>query len=422
MFNSIKLDSGLTIITNELKGTEAVTTMIMCGAGSRYETKEMNGLSHFLEHVFFKGAKKYKNTKEVSEAIDSIGGEFNAFTGKEYVGYYVTSPKEQYLRSFDVLSDMLLYPKFEEVEIEKERGVILEEMNMYEDIPMQKIHEVFEEQIFGDSPLGRSILGTKKIVSNIKRNDFIKYKEQQYTPENLVISIAGNIKHEEVVKKAKEYFLFKSDKTAVKPYKFNKFPDSKKIKLYTKKTEQAHLMIGFPTFGADNFHRRMATKTLATVLGGNMSSRMFLSVREAQGLCYYVRTQYSGYMGAGYFSTAAGVDLTRVPQAVQAITQEYKKASTGNITEEELIRAKEYLKGKMTLGLEDSSSISQFYAVQHIVYKDIKHLSEIKKEIDSITLEEVNNLAEEILKEDQLKLSLIGPFDKEGDFEKALKY
>ena len=149
---------------------------------------------------------------------------------------------------------------------------------------------------------------------------------------------------------------------------------------------------------------------------------MFLSVREAQGLCYYVRTQYSGYMGAGYFSTAAGVDLTRVPQAIQAITQEYKKASMGDISEDELTRAKEYLKGKMTLGLEDSSSISQFYAVQHIVYKDIKHLSEIKKEIDSITLEDVNNIAKEILIEDKLQLSVISPSSKEDDFKESLKY
>jgi len=409
------LKSGLRVITKEVLGTEAVTTLVMCGAGSRYETKDISGLSHFLEHMFFKGGKRYPDSKSVAESIDSIGGEFNAFTGKEYVGYYVTTPKEKYLQAFDVLSDMLINSKFEEREIEKERGVILEEFNMYEDMPMYKVRDEFETQIFGDNPLGWEIIGTKKVINSIQREDFLKYLKKQYKPKNMVVCVAGPLPEAEVVKNVEKYFQFDGKGEFDKPYIFEDYT-KKKIALINKKTEQAHLVYGMPAFGSEDKHKKYILKLIAVVLGGNMSSRMFISIREERGLCYYIKTSFVPYVKAGYLATFAGVDLKRVEEAVTAITEEYKKIAKGDIKESELKNAQEYLKGKLTLGLEDTESLAQFYAEQLIESGEICDLKDLKQEIDSVTLKEVNDLAKKLFKSEELRLCLIGPYKDEKQF------
>ena len=229
------LPSGLKIVTKKIDGTEAITCLVLAGAGSRYETKARSGLSHFLEHMFFKGGEKYKNTKEVSEAIDSIGGEFNAFTGKEYAGYYVKVRSEHADTAYDVLSDMLVNATFPAEEIEKERGVILEEYNMYQDTPMYQVGWDFENLLFGDQPMGWDQLGPPENIKAFQREDFLKYKQELYQPNNIVIAVAGKCEHEEVVKKVTQYFQFENGKRAFDWQAIQEFKPQSPVKIQDKK-------------------------------------------------------------------------------------------------------------------------------------------------------------------------------------------
>lgn len=273
-----RLKNGLRIQALEMPGTNVITTLILVGAGSRYEEKSISGISHFTEHMFFKGAKKYKTPKEVSEAVDSFGGEFNAFTGKEYAGYFIKSGKENFKKSLDVLADMLIHSKFDKQEIEKERNVILEEMAMYLDAPMYQISWDFERLIFGDQPLGRDQIGSSRLIKNVSQQQFLDYKNALYVPENMVICVAGAVKEKDL-NSIEQFFEMPSQKQTKKAYPFNASLATEKYKIRNKKTEQYHISFGVRTC-AENDKRFPALRILATVLGGNMSSRMFQKVRE----------------------------------------------------------------------------------------------------------------------------------------------
>lgn len=409
----------LRLITKPLEGTKAVTIMVLVGAGSRYEHKEINGIAHFLEHMFFKGAKKFKNTKEVSEAIDGIGGDFNAFTGKEYAGYYVKVAGSKIETGLDVLSDMLLHSKFDEQEIEKERGVILEELNMYQDAPMYQIGWDFEQTIFGDQPLGWDQIGTPELIKTVTKEQFQDFKHKLYTPDNTVIAIVGDIDHDKAIQLTEKYFQFPSSEKA---YDFKPYEDIQNrpnIKITSKKTEQAHLYVGFPTIKSTD-KRYWTQRVLSAVLGGNMSSRMFLNVREAQGLCYYVSTTLDSYLDTGSFATRAGVDTTRIKDAITAILKEYQNIKGELISDEELTKGKEYLKGKMILRLEDSESYASLLAEEELLTSQIKDLQEIIKEIDSVTAQDIADFTNQFFKEENLYLSVIGPYQEE-EFNDILK-
>lgn len=409
----------LRLITKPLEGTKAVTIMVLVGAGSRYETKNINGIAHFLEHMFFKGAKKFKNTKEVSEAIDGIGGDFNAFTGKEYAGYYVKVAGSKIETGLDVLSDMLLHARFDEQEIEKERGVILEELNMYQDAPMYQIGWDFEQTIFGDQPLGWDQIGTPELIKSVTKEQFQDFKQKLYTPDNTVISIVGNIEHKQAVELVEQYFQFPETKKDYNFKPFQNLENKPKIKVTNKKTEQAHLYVGFPTISSTD-KRYWTQKILSSILGGNMSSRMFLNVREAQGLCYYVNTTIDSYLDTGSFATRAGVDTTRIQDAIQAILKEFSNIKGETISPEELTKGKEYLKGKMILRLEESENYASLLAEEELLTDEIKDLQEILKEIDSVTSQDIEDFTNEFFKEENLHLTVIGPY-QEADFHGKLK-
>ena len=409
----------LRLVTKKLEGTKAVTVLVLVGAGSRYETKDINGIAHFLEHMFFKGAKKYKNTKQVSEAIDSIGGEFNAFTGKEYAGYYVKVASSKTETALDVLSDMLLHAKFDHQEIEKERGVILEELNMYQDAPMYQIGWDFERLMFGDQPLGWDQIGTTDLIKTVTKEQFQDFKNKLYTPDNTVISIVGDVNHDEVIQLTQKYFQMPNTQKA---YQFEAYQKQIKPKLQitNKKTEQAHLYIGFPTISSQD-PRYWTQKVLSAILGGNMSSRMFLNVREAQGLCYYVSTTIDSYLDAGSFSTRAGVDTSRIHQAIKAIIQEYQNIKSEKISESELKKGKEYLKGKFVLNLEDSESYASLLAEEELLTNKIQELEDIQTKIDQVTIDDIYQFTQQFFIEEQLHLSVIGPYTQE-DFQNSLKF
>lgn len=402
-----KLDNGLRLQAVAMPGTNVVTTMILVGAGSRYETLEISGISHFLEHMFFKGAEKYKTPKEVSEAVDSFGGAFNAFTGKEYAGYFVKSNRANLEKSVDVLSDMLLKSKFDPKEIEKERGVILEEMAMYLDAPMYQISWDFERLVFGDQPLGRDQIGTRELIENVTQEQFLQYKNERYTPDNMVVTIAGAVEASDL-DLLEEYFQMDDQEKSGDFSPFDTELATEKFKIREKKTEQYHIAFGVkcPSEPDKDYP---VVKVLSTILGGNMSARMFQHVREQKGLCYSIRTQVDEYTDTGLLVTRAGVKVSEVLQAVKAIREEYDSIRDTGITDQELEKAKNYLAGKIDLGTEDSEDIAHEYAKNKLLYDKVESSSEWKNRILNVTKTQVEDLAKKLFVPENLRFGGIGP-------------
>lgn len=421
MFRKTVLQNGLRVVTQKLSGTKAVTVLILVGAGSRYEHKDNRGISHFLEHMFFKGAEKFTNTKEVSEAIDSVGGEFNAFTGKEYAGYYVKVASENVEVACDVLSDMMIRAKFKQEEIEKERGVILEEYNMYQDTPMYQIGWNFEALVFGDQPLGWDQIGTKELIKGVMHEDFVNYKKDLYTTDNTVIAVVGNIDNERAVELVQKYFEMPASEKNLEFKPCKDGCDGGRIHLQEKKTEQAHIALGFPGY-SEGHKDHWALKLLSIILGGNMSSRMFLGVREEKGLAYYIHTSTDNYVDAGAVVTNAGVDLTRIDDAITGIIAEYVKVAEGGVSAGELAKAKAYFKGKLVLNLEDSEEYAHLLAKTELLQKQAKSLEEVMKKIDAVTAADIKRVAVDLFKEEGLKLAVIGPYSDEEHFARLLKF
>lgn len=420
MVQKTTLENGLRIVTESLPGTQSVTALVLTKAGSRYEDKNINGVSHFLEHMFFKGANKYKSAKEVSEAIDGVGGEFNAFTSKEYAGYYVKLAAHHKELAMDVLSDMLLNSRFDAEEIEKERGVILEEINMYQDTPMYQVAWDFERALFGDQPIGWDEGGPKDVIRVLQRPDFVAYKEALYTTGNMVVCLAGAVNHDEVVEMVKKYFpMEKKDPTRNFPAFIENLPTCERVKLGSKKTEQTHIVVGvkgYPETHKDHY----VLKVLSSILGGNMSSRMFLAVREAKGLAYYISCGTEDYLDTGTFYTRAGVDVNRVEDAIKEILIQYELIAKEAVREAELKKGKEYLKGKLTLSLEDSEAVAQMHARNELLYDQLRSYEDIAQAIDVVTAQDVLRVASDLLKKDAVHLAVIGPYEDKARFEALL--
>lgn len=414
--HSKTLPNGLRLQAVEMPGTNVVTTLILVGAGSRYEDLSIAGISHFLEHMFFKGARKYKTPKAVAEAVDSFGGEFNAFTGKEYAGYYVKSGAENLKKSLDVLSDMMLHSRFDSAEIEKERGVILEEMAMYLDAPMYQISWDFERLVFGDQPLGRDQIGTKELIKSVTQDQFKEYQRELYTPDNTVITIAGAVSEKDLDTVA-EFFPFPTMKKSRSLGTFDPNLKTEKFKIRIKKTEQYHISLGLRAL-AERDPQFPALKVLTTILGGNMSARMFQHVREQKGLCYSIRSLVDEYTDTGLLTTRAGVKLGDVLDAVGAIRSEYDDIRNNGVTDQELLKAKNFLCGKTDLRTEDTEEIAHHYGKNTLLYSLEEDFEEWKQKIRAVQKHDVESLAQTILAPENLRFSGIGPQIKE---EKLLK-
>ncbi len=412
------LPNKLRILTMPMKSTEAVTVMILARAGSRYETKSINGIAHFLEHMFFKGGDRYPTSHSVAEAIDAIGGIFNAFTSNEYAGYFVKVEKNKIDVAFDVLSDMLLNAKFDPEGLERERGVILEEYNMYEDSPQRKIWDVFERLLLGDHPLGWSTIGLPEVIKKAKRSDFVAYQKRLYTPANIVVSVAGNITPAKVESLVKKYLPYPKTGKKNLPLPYRQPAPKKKVLVACKKTEQAHLVMGVPTFGA-NHSDKYVGKVLAAVLGGGMSSRLFTSVREQLGLAYYVRASSSNYTDTGYLVASAGVDVNRVDLAIQTILNEFKQLTTTKVPAKELSKAKEYLTGGLVLEMEDSDEVAYSFGVQELLHDKTETIDSIRKKIKKVTADQILKLAKKIFKDKHLCLSVIGPYSTDSKIKRV---
>lgn len=415
------LPNGLRVLTIPMPSFESVTVLVMVKAGSRYETKYNNGISHFLEHMAFKGTKKRPSALEISSLVDGIGGESNAFTGKESTGYYIKSAASNAQLSMDVLSDMLQNSLFDSAEIDKERGVIGEEINLYEDTPVRKIGDIYERLLYGDTPMGWDIVGEKEVVQKVTRENFMSYLASLYSSDNMTVVVAGGITSQKAEDLAEKYFgkMGKFDTLRYKEVVINQKEPAVMIK--PKKTEQVHIALGVHTVPVDH-KDKYPLSILSAILGGGMSSRLFHEVREKRGLAYYVRTSSDHYMDCGSLVSVAGVDAKRVDEAIKVIVAEYDKLAKGkeHIAKSELTKAKEYLKGHLVLELEDSRSVAVYYAGQELLEKEIENPDVVLKKIDAITSEQVENVAQKYLRRKGLNLAVIGNFTDRQRFKKLL--
>lgn len=416
------LPNGLRLLTVPMPSLESVTVIVMVAAGSRYENKKNNGISHFLEHMAFKGTEKRPSAMDISSLIDGMGGEFNAFTGKELTGYYIKSAKARIETSLDILSDMLLHSKLDPVEIDKERGVILEEINMIEDTPMRKLGDLYEELLYGNTPMGWDIAGVKENILNISQADFRAYMGDFYSANNIAVIIAGGIEEQAAEELAEKYFAEMKSFPTKKPLPLTEKQEKPQVLIKKKQTEQIHVAVGFRTVSI-NSPKKYPLSVLAAILGGGMSSRLFHEVREKRGLAYYVRTSSDEYTDAGTLVSNAGIDPKRVAEAVEVIIAEYNKVASGNmgLADEELKKAKEFLKGHLVLGLEDSNSVAGFYGHQELLEERIDNPNDILAKIDSVTKDEVEAVGKEYFIEQGLNLALIGNFEDREKLESLLK-
>lgn len=419
-YNKKVLPNGLTLLTVPIGSATSVTMSVFYKVGSRYEETNLAGSSHFLEHLHFKGCKKYPTAKWLSEVVDSIGGEFNANTGKEHTQYFIRAAYEHLPLIFDVLTCMLQSPLFEEKEMEREKGVIIEEINMYKDNPQIHVESLFEQSLWPDHPLGSDIAGSAEVIRGISRNDIISYREKYYQPNNMIIAVAGHFDQEKLEGLIEQHWSFRAARKFGNCKEVKERQSSPQLKIQNKNTEQAHMIVGFrgyPYRHKNNF----ALRILSAVLGGGMSSRLFLRVRERMGLAYYVGTSFNNYLDAGNFLVQAGLKISSARKALEVILDELRKIKDNNIKESELKKAKEYLKGKIALSMEDPQDRLEWYLGQEAFLGRIKTIKQAFEALDNVTLEQVHEVAWDLIRNDKLHMALIGPFPDAKKFEEKLR-
>jgi len=392
----------------------------MVGVGSRYENEREAGISHFLEHMFFKGTNKRPNTLAISEELDSIGGEFNAFTFKDKTGYYAKVDAKHVKTAIDVVSDIYLNSKIEEEEIERERGTIIQELNMYEDTPLMNIGDVFENLIYRGNYLGREIIGYKETIKKVKRKDFVDYMNRFYVSNDTVVCIAGKFDEKKVEKMIEKYFNAMKKGKKAKIDKVSEIQRKPQIKIKNKETDQTHLILGNRTFNY-NHKDRFVLGLLSIILGGNMSSRLFTEIRERRGLAYRVSTGTESYEDCGYIATQAGVNHDKLEITIKTILDEYRKISGEKVSRKELQNAKDYIKGKSVMSFESSDDVAMFFVDQEVRKKKIMMLSEIFKNIDKVTENDILRVAKYVFQSSKLNLAIIGPHKNKTGLEKILK-
>ena len=401
---------------------ESLTTavLVLVEAGSKYETKEVNGLSHFLEHMCFKGTKKRPRSIDISSELDGIGAAYNAFTSMEYTGYFAKARPDNFDIILDVVSDIYLNQIFETKEIDKERGVIIEEINMYEDLPMRKVHELFTNLLYADQPAGWDIAGRKEVIKKLNREDFLKYRQEHYLSQSTLVVVAGKFNEEEAIEKTKQAFseIKISKKTPkVKTVEYQEKPE---VLLKHKETDQTHLVLGVRAFNVFD-ERKYALEILADILGGGLSSRLFQRIREEMGAAYYVSADADLYTDHGYLAVSAGVSNNKINQVIEVILEEFKKIVARPIENKELQRVKEHLIGYLVVGLETSDQLAGFYGGQEIITRKIIAPKDAIKKIQAVKSEEISGVASEIFQNQKLNLAIIGPFKEKEGLEKILK-
>jgi len=416
-FERTTLTNGTRVLTAPMAHAQSVSCFVMFAAGSRYERRDESGIAHFAEHLFFKGTDRRPTARDIATEIDSIGGEFNAFTGKEVTAYYVKCAADTRDVALDVLVDMIRHSRFDTEEIEREKGVIVEEMNMYADTPRSYIGNVWERHLYGDQPLGWDIIGTEETVRAATRETFLGYLERWYRPERMIVGLGGRI-GEGLVERLEELLGDIPGEPTGSPERVE-LPESKPaVRIHTKQSDQAHLVIGARAY-PHGHPDRYVLQLLSTVLGGGMSSRLFTEVRERRGLAYYVYSGASSYADAGTLAAQAGVDLKRIDEAVETIITELRRIADEPVPAEELEKARAFTKGRFVLGLESPHATIMFGLRREVLEGRAAEPEEVLAGLDAVTGEDIQRVAADVLG-GELRLAVIGPFDEPERFERLL--
>jgi predicted Zn-dependent peptidase len=416
-----RLKNGTRVIAVPSHDTLSATVLALFEVGSRYESVRLAGASHFVEHMMFKGTVRRPTTARISRDLDSVGADYNAFTGKDYTGYYIKLNAERVSLAVDMLHDMLFHSTYKAAECDRERQVIVEEINMYEDNPIMHAEELLEELVYEGSTLGRPIAGTRESMAGIGREALVGYRDAHYLPSRMVLAVAGKIDDGVNDLLEKTFGKVPAGRREPKTYARAKVRIGRpKLALKYKDTEQVQFTLGFP--GYPYGHRRLPALTvLATILGGGMSSRLFTEVRERRGLAYSVRASTSPYQDVGNLAIQAGLTKAKIELGIGTILRELGKAARDGVTAEELKRAQEYIKGKTILGLEESSAQAEFYAKQELLARRVETAEQKLAKIAAVTRADVAAAAKEIFRTRNLSAALIGPYNDKARFMKLLK-
>ncbi len=419
MHHKSTLDNGLRIVTTTMPHTRSASFCFFTGVGSRYENEALAGVSHFIEHLLFKGTKKRPTSGDICSAIEGVGGILNAGTNKELTLYWTKTAKIHFPLSLDVITDILLHSKFDPAEIERERQVIIEEINMSKDSPASMVNLLIDELLWPGHPLGRDTAGSKESMTGIGRDAILKFLNTHYSPDNAVVAVAGNIKHQEAVDlvgEATTGWKRKKARPSFQPYRTQPNP---RLRIENKDTEQAHLCLGLPGLSMVD-PRRFALDLLNVVLGEGMSSRLFIEIRDKLGLAYNIYSSSDHFLDSGCLTVYAGVDPKKLTITLKAIMEQLSLIK-GLIPEEELSRAKELAKGRLLLRMEDTRDVAGWTGGQEILTGRILSVDQVTKKIDAVTAMEIKTLAEELLVGEQLRLAVVGPVKKEEPLEELLK-
>lgn len=414
------LPNGLRVVTVPLHDTQAVTVFVFAKVGSRYETKSINGVSHFIEHLMFKGTKRRPTTLDISKLLDGVGASYNAMTSKDWTGYYVKMNAEHTELALDVVSDMLQHSTFDPKEIERERGVIVEEIKMYDENPIMSIEDLFETTVFGDHhQLGWNIAGPASVIRSVSRAALLRYRDQYYHANNMIVVVAGKLPAgtDAAITKYFRTVRRRPRTPAFKPYRV-----ATQATVRVKHQALDQVQLGLGTRGFSYTDKRLpALQVLSTILGGNMSSRLFIQVRERRGLAYSVSASSNPYEDTGSFMIHAGLEHRRITEALTVIVQELKKLKTTRVSSSELKRAKEFLRGKTILGLEDSDALAAWYGRQALFHKRLQTPEESLRKIAAVTAADVQAVAKQLFKSANMRLAMIGPFKDPKPFAKLIR-
>lgn len=416
----ITLPNGLRIISLPNSQSMAATVLVLVEAGSNYEQKDINGLSHFLEHMCFKGTEKRPTALDISSELDSLGAQYNAFTSNEYTGYYAKVQPAAFEKALDIVSDLYLNPTFKAEEVEKEKGVIIEEINMYEDLPQRRVQELVPELLYGDQPAGWGVAGKKEVIRVLKREDFLAYRAKHYVASATIIVVAGNFDETKVAEQIAEKFAKISSGEKHGKVKTEEHQVEPKTLLQFKESDQTHLVVALRAF--DAFHKdHYVLEVMAGILGGGMSSRLFQKVREEMGAAYYVHASNEALTDHGYFAASAGADNAKASAVVGAIVGEFARLRDHGVSERELMMVKDMLVGNLYLSLETSDRVATFLGGQEVVLGKIKTPAEIADKIRAVTAEDIARVSREIFKTEHLNLVMIGPAKDPESFAPLLR-
>jgi len=413
VFEHYTLKNGMEVILVPRAESPATTVMATVKVGSKYETKDISGLSHFLEHMAFKGTKQYPLPSDISTELDGLGAHYNAFTNEEWTAYYAKVRNDAFDKALNIIADMYLNPTVPAEELEKERGVIIEEINMYEDMPMWKVDELFSKVLYGDQPAGWSVAGRKEVVQRVQRDEFLAYRAKHYTSGNTIITVAGGYNPADVKEKIAAAFrgIMEAPDTPL-PDVREKQSRPQEIVMF-KESDQAHLVLGFRAFDAHDA-RHFPLMVLADLLGGGMSSRLFKHVRDELGLAYYIDAETHLFTNNGFVAARAGVAKDRVGDALRAIVAEFKELTERSVGEDELKKTRAHLIGGLFLSLETSDQLASFYTGQRVMNLAPLMPEDVAERIERVTAADIQAVARDLFTDDRLNLAALGPFKGES--------